>query len=81
MDSNMKKVVAPVKGKEGKKPFWMQIGIMGMKNGNVWIKLNAVPTGWDGYCMGVDMDRAGDVAQGEPERASEGGSDVEPPTL
>lgn len=66
MAEHLKKIVAPVQGKEGKKPFWMQIGIMGMKNGKLWMKFNVVPTGWDGYCMGVEMDTP---KNGEAEKA------------
>lgn len=57
MEQNLKKIVAPVKVQEGKKPYWMNIGLMGVKNGKVWMRFNAVPTGWDGYCMAVEMDQ------------------------
>lgn len=65
--SQNKKIVAPIKTQEGRKPFWMNIGIMGVKNGKVWMRLNAIPTGWDGYAMAVDFEQPKEAAS--PEQA------------
>lgn len=78
MAEQLKKIVAPIQGKEGKKPYWMQVGIMGVKNGRIWMKFNVLPTGWDGYCMGVDMDKpehneVKNAEEAKPSPEAEGG--------
>ena len=58
MESDIKKIVAPQKQSNGK-TYWNTIGIMGIKNGKVWLRINMIPTGWDGYCMAVEQRDAG----------------------
>jgi len=74
MESSMKKVVAPQKTKDGK-TFWNTIGVCGVsKGGRLWIRLNMVPTNWDGYAMAVEMrETASARVAAEGPHAGEGG--------
>lgn len=73
----LKKIIAPIQGKEGSKPYWANVGISGMKNGKQWFKFNMFPAGWDGYGMIVHMD-APKAGHDKPEAATEAAQEQEP---